>query len=186
MRHKNGTPFRPASFSREMWIGRHVGLVAPGEDEHIRSDGFVMAVQGETAWLWIGDPGRVERVDSNRNIRLFSGERPNESYDRRGYVRINLPAGHPYANSGGWQYAHRLAMAALLGRRPYRYESIGHRDRKPDTNRLDNLFKLSPAELGAIMSKPQRRVPGGVREAGRWSPGLIKETSQVAQGSLFG
>lgn len=174
-RHKNGTPFRPTSFAREMWIGRKVQILArerkPALNQR-REDGFVLAVQGEVAWLWIYDEpkGRIERVDSSRNLRLFSGEKPSESYDRRGYVRINLPSGHPYANTGGWQYAHRLAMAALLGRKPYRYESIGHRDRLPDTNEPDNLVKLSPAELSRVMSKPQRRVPSGVPEAGRWAP----------------
>lgn len=197
MRHRDGTLFRPTSFAREMWIGRHVRLEAlhvkrePGEDEETAPpvDGFVLCVQGERAWLWIyGRPtGRIERVDSSRcDLRLFSGEKSSESYDRRGYVRINLPAGHPYANSGGWQYAHRLAMAALLGRLPYRHESIGHRDRKPATNDPENLFKTDPVELGKTMSKPQRRVPSGEPEGGRWTFGLREDTPSTVQGSLFG
>jgi hypothetical protein len=45
----------------------------------------------------------------------------------RCYRRIQLGVGHPFANSGGWQYVHRFIAMQKLGRRLSREEHCHHR-----------------------------------------------------------
>lgn len=46
-------------------------------------------------------------------------------WDARGRPIVALPAGDPYANSGGWQYAYRYVIAVDLGR-PLRSDEHAH------------------------------------------------------------
>lgn len=46
--------------------------------------------------------------------------------DPRGYVRIYPGKAHPFANSGGWAWRHRLAAMEQLGRRLAPHEHVHH------------------------------------------------------------
>lgn len=61
----------------------------------------------------------------------------------KGYYRVILPAGHPYANSGGWQYLHRYVAMRHLGRRLTRHEHAHH---KPGAS----LRTTNPADLQVL------------------------------------
>lgn len=54
-----------------------------------------------------------------------SGERGS---DVRGYRRVTLGKSHPLANSGGWQYRHRIIAAQSLGRALKANEHVHHRE----------------------------------------------------------
>lgn len=62
--------------------------------------------------------------------------------DSRGRRRIYLGKGHPYANSGGWQWLARYLLMVRLGRRLERWEHAHHRDRDRANDRARNLRVL--------------------------------------------
>lgn len=62
------------------------------------------------------------------------------------YLGIN----HPLANSGGWQYDHRLAVATALGRSLRTDEHVHHIDTRPTNNTLPNLELLAVAYHGRL------------------------------------
>jgi hypothetical protein len=66
-----------------------------------------------------------------------------------GYVRVWLSSGHPYANSGGWQYLHRYLMMRRLGRTLGTYEHVHHADDSPkDTTDIRHLEILEDVDHG--------------------------------------
>jgi len=68
----------------------------------------------------------------------------------KGYERIHLCLKHPYANSGGWQYAHRLIVMRVLGRVLSTYEHVHHvdGDHTATGNRLSNLDIMEDVDHG--------------------------------------
>ena len=61
----------------------------------------------------------------------------------KGYYRVTLPPGHPYANSGRWQYLHRYVAMRHLGRRLTKHEHAHH---KPGAS----LRTTNPADLQVL------------------------------------
>lgn len=63
--------------------------------------------------------------------------------DPRGYVRVYLGKGHPYANVGGWQWRHRLVVMQALGRKLLKCEQVHHKEgRLVDGKKIDELWNL--------------------------------------------
>lgn len=58
--------------------------------------------------------------------------------------RVQLGKGHPYANSGGWQYLYRALVMFALGRPLAPQEQVHHVDEDCSADRLDNLVVLIP------------------------------------------
>ncbi len=67
--------------------------------------------------------------------------------DRRGYVTVRLGKGHPYANSAGWQYEHRLAIMEKIGRPLVRGERVFHLNGDRFDNRIENLQLVAEGPL---------------------------------------
>jgi len=68
--------------------------------------------------------------------------------DPRGYIRVYLGKGHPYANSGGWQWEHRLLEMERLGRPLPRWMHVHHCNRVRDDNRPQNRrVRLASAHM---------------------------------------
>jgi hypothetical protein len=171
-RHPDGTVFVPSTISRELWPGRTV--VARGLPF------IVLAVQGEVAWIWRTQDDRdtILRIDSASRVRLYSGEKKRLSLDRRGYVRVFLGLGHKLANTGGWQYAHRLAMVPILRRLPTTQEVVAYRNRHREKDGpLDccpaNLQKVTPSRAAELRAVGQRRKPPGAPDGGRFDTGYL-------------
>ena len=57
---------------------------------------------------------------------------------------------HPYANSGGWQYRYRLAVAYALERSLRADEHVDHINGVVDDDRLSNLRLLTPELHGQL------------------------------------
>ncbi|MCH9649539.1 MAG: hypothetical protein K0U98_14970 [Deltaproteobacteria bacterium] len=77
--------------------------------------------------------------------------RNSRSIHNKGYSRVYVPTGSPlrrYCNTGGWQYAHRLAAALKLGRRLKAYEHVHHVDQDQER---DGEYSL--AELVAVFDE---------------------------------
>ena len=105
--------------------------------------------------------------------------------NNRGRWRVHLGKGHPYANSGGWQYLYRFVVADALGHLPGTDEHVHHcnEDHRNITNNLDHSrLELVLAEFHgqlhathttlATPSQLSRHVladnPGPTRQALRW------------------
>lgn len=83
-----------------------------------------------------------------REIRQYSGDRkgPNNPYwkggkykdNQTGYVYVYLPE-HPHANKKGYLPEHRVIMENFLGRDLKTNETIRHKNKIKDDNRLNNL-----------------------------------------------
>ena len=69
---------------------------------------------------------------------------------RRGWVRVQLGKGHPYANSGGWQWEHRLVAMEQLGRVLRTDEHVHHKDLDRANNRPENLEVRAAAYHGRL------------------------------------
>lgn len=52
---------------------------------------------------------------------------------------MQLGKGHPWANSGGWQYLSRVLVSAYLGRNLHTAEQVDHLDEDRTNDRIDNL-----------------------------------------------
>lgn len=68
----------------------------------------------------------------------------------KGYVRVWLGRGHPFANSGGWQYAHRLAMMEKLGRRLEPFEHVHHKNGDKASADPERLQVLHAVDHGML------------------------------------
>lgn len=74
--------------------------------------------------------------------------------DPRGYVRVYLGKGHPLANSGGWQWRHRLKAAESLGRRLLKCEQVHHKD----SRLVDGVKVDEPWNLEVLLSEYHGRI----------------------------
>lgn len=207
-RHIDGTPFAPTTLSRDLWSGRSVYL-GPAVDDVLLDEALeiggaeaqlarcqkyiVLAVEGETAWLWrdTAPSAEIIRVDGHKRMALVSGEKKKHSLDRRGYLRVFLGLRHPLANSGGWQYVHRLAMVPFLGRLPTSREVVEHRRRErvqgePFHSVPSNLLKESLPASARRKAGTQLRVPAGAPEGGRFVPGYRLPAAAPTQGDQRG
>jgi hypothetical protein len=59
--------------------------------------------------------------------------------DRKGYVHIKAPAGHPNARKDGYMFEHVLVMTQMLGRPLLPGEQVHHRNGVKNDNRPENL-----------------------------------------------
>jgi HNH endonuclease len=59
--------------------------------------------------------------------------------DRKGYVHIKAPAGHPNARKDGYMFEHVLVMSQMLGRPLLPGEHVHHRNGVKNDNRPENL-----------------------------------------------
>jgi hypothetical protein len=59
--------------------------------------------------------------------------------DRKGYVHVKAPAGHPNARKDGYMFEHVLVMTQMLGRPLLPGEQVHHRNGLKDDNRPGNL-----------------------------------------------
>lgn len=67
----------------------------------------------------------------------------------KGYVRLYLGRGHPYADKGGCSTLHRWLMSRHLGRRLDTYEHVHHvKGAAKDTLDLDDLEILEDVDHG--------------------------------------
>lgn len=64
----------------------------------------------------------------------------------KGYVRLYLGRGHPYADGGGTCTLHRWLMQRHLGRRLRSYEHVHHRNGRKDSLRVEELRLLEAIE----------------------------------------
>lgn len=162
--------------SRELHVGRRV-LVLDGPP----SEGIVLATQGETAWVWLNAESMVWRIDGRwqKRIRLFSGELGKISKDERGYRRVTLGRGHALANSGGWQYAHRLAMVPSLGRLPTTREVAVRTRGEKGVASVDSIVLLPIGEASRRLARRSAR-----QKDGRFLAGVV-EAPVAVQGALW-
>lgn len=70
--------------------------------------------------------------------------------DSRGYPRIYLGKGHPFANSAGWQYMHRYAVMTDLGRRLRADEHVHHVDGDVANWKRENLRVVAAEYHGRL------------------------------------
>lgn len=80
-----------------------------------------------------------------------------ETIDKRGRVRVYLGKDHPYANSGGWQWRNRLALAQDLGRKLSRSEDGHHRNGNRADDTKGNLRVKDHAEHAREHALRRRR-----------------------------
>jgi hypothetical protein len=66
-----------------------------------------------------------------------------------GYVRVYCPM-HPYANTWGYVYEHRLVIEQSIGRTLIKGECVHHKNGVRWDNRLENLQLLSASEHSKI------------------------------------
>lgn len=64
--------------------------------------------------------------------------------DETGRWRVQLGKGHPYANSGGWQYLYRALVMFALDRPLAPQEQVHHVDEDRENDRLENLLVVIP------------------------------------------
>lgn len=69
-----------------------------------------------------------------------------------GYVRVYCPQ-HPFANTWGYVYEHRILVEQRLGRLLQKDEHVHHRNGIRWDNRDDNLQVLSPSEHAKVASQ---------------------------------
>ena len=94
--------------------------------------------------------------------------------NRQGYVQILCPE-HPFANSIGYVWEHRLVMEKVLGRYLLPTEVVHHKDRQPDHNAPENLT-LFQSNADHLQHELKGRVP-------RWTPEtLARQNEWLAQG----
>lgn len=67
------------------------------------------------------------------------GRQTPQRFEQGDYWAVYLGVGHPYANSGGWQYEHRLRVMEALGRRLRSDEHVDHVNSNKRDNRVENL-----------------------------------------------
>jgi hypothetical protein len=72
--------------------------------------------------------------------------------DRKGYVHVKAPPGHPNARKDGYMFEHVLVMSQLLGRPLLPHEQVHHRNGLKNDNRPENL------ELWAMHQPKGQRV----------------------------
>jgi hypothetical protein len=68
---------------------------------------------------------------------------PHDRQDSRGRVRTFLGLGHPFANSGGWQWRSRLVVQEGVGRKLQKSEHVHHVNGNRADDRPDNLEVLA-------------------------------------------
>lgn len=92
-----------------------------------------------------------------------------ETTDRRGRVRVWLGYGHPYANSGGWQWRNRLRLAMKLGRALQPHEDAHHVNEDLTDDRPENLELRTHRRHASEHAKARERDERGrfVRTLGR-------------------
>jgi hypothetical protein len=90
-----------------------------------------------------------------------------ETVDPRGRVKVRLCAGHPYANTGGWQWRYRLVVSYALGRRLRTDEHVDHVNGKCSDDRLENL-RLLVAEYHGRLHARLFEIAGGRSETGQF------------------
>jgi len=67
-------------------------------------------------------------------------------YYTNGYVYVKAPPNHPYSNSEGYVFEHRLVMEKVLGRYLEPWEQVHHIDGVRDHNADDNLQLITPSQ----------------------------------------
>ncbi len=85
----------------------------------------------------------------------------------KGYVRVYLGRGHPYADTSGTQHLHRWLMMRHLGRILDTYEHVHHVNGNKETTRIADLEILEDVDHGLFHYG--RRLGCG-REALTYSP----------------
>ena len=79
--------------------------------------------------------------------------------DRKGYLHIKAPPGHPNARKDGYMFEHVLVVSRMLGRPLLPHEQVHHRNGVKNDNRPENL------ELWAGHQPKGQRVEDLVRWA---------------------
>ena len=79
--------------------------------------------------------------------------------DRKGYVHVKAPPGHPNARKDGYMFEHVLVVSRMLGRPLLPHEQVHHRNGVKSDNRPENL------ELWAGHQPKGQRVEDLVRWA---------------------
>jgi hypothetical protein len=70
--------------------------------------------------------------------------------DERGYVRMYLGRGFPYANTGGWAWRHRFVVQVLLGRKLLKSEHVHHLNKRKGDDRPSNLAVVDVVYHGRL------------------------------------
>lgn len=90
------------------------------------------------------------RVIVEHPTRNPNGTRGQVYTDDRGRKQVYLGREHPLTNSGGWQYAYRVAVADAIGRPLRTDEHVHHTNRDHTDDDLENLELLAVEYHGRI------------------------------------
>jgi hypothetical protein len=109
---------------------------------------------GVSKFGWIaGEPRRYKRGHSRRHAsqRGEYGE-PGTYKSSQGYI-YKYAKWHPFANSAGYVFEHRLIMEDMLDRFLWPWEVVHHSNEKRDDNRPGNLMLMHASEHNTMHAK---------------------------------
>lgn len=97
------------------------------------------------------------RVDVTRGALIIAGRlyHFHPSLHSKGYATVQLGVGHPWANSGGWQYLHRILMFEEVGAHLDTHLHVHHRN--------GDKLATDPAELQVMHDTEHGRYHYGRR-----------------------
>jgi len=101
-----------------------------------------LAKKGKSLSLSPEQKKKRSEFAKNRTAEQSSGWKGGRRRDTKGYIRIYMPT-HPYANTDGYVFEHRLVMESHLGRILLPTEVVHHINGIPDDNRIENLMLFS-------------------------------------------
>lgn len=90
------------------------------------------------------------RVRAVVSVELRGNPRVMPTRHQKGYVRLYLGRGHPYADKGGTGLLHRWIMQRAKGRRLETYEHVHHRNGDKRTEELEELQVLEAVDHGLM------------------------------------
>lgn len=112
------------------------------------------------------------------SLRTPSIGRPRKKDPRwksNGYVKVRAPEGHPFSDSHGMVFEHRLVMEENIGRPLNPWEVVHHKNGLRDDNRVENLelmerrrhpiaLEKDPAEAAQVLLQ-QEDIPKSTKRA---------------------